>query len=273
MSEIEALTDKDETVWKALADPTRRLLMDLVRESPKTTGDLVDEFDSIGRCAVMKHLSILEDAGLVVGKKEGRNRWNYINAVPLQAVYERWVKKYEAQWATNLLQLRELAEYKENIDHLTNNLIMEPTKPLNIAMEISINAGVDAVWDCLTNDVGLWWRKDFYTSPKTKSFILEPKVGGRMYEDYGNNEGLLWYTVIVLNKPHHLELQGHLTPDYGGPAITFLKITLKEDGNSTVLRLSDTLMGDVSEKSKGQITEGWKLLFEDGFKGYVENLK
>ncbi|MEQ8531511.1 MAG: SRPBCC domain-containing protein [Imperialibacter sp.] len=146
---------------------------------------------------------------------------------------------------------------------------MEPSKPVNITMDIPIEAGVERVWECLIKDVGLWWRKDFYTSPKTKAFILEPKVGGRMYEDYGNGEGLLWYTVIVLNAPHHLELQGHLTPDYGGPAITFLKITLKEDGSKTMLTLSDTLMGDVSAKAKGQITEGWKLLFEDGFKTYV----
>lgn len=244
--------------------------MDLVRESPKTTGDLVEEFESIGRCAVMKHLSILEEAGLVIGRKDGRNRWNYINAIPLQQVYERWVKKYEAQWATNLLQLKGLAEYHENIDHLTQDLLMErPSKPINVLLEIPISTGVQKTWDCLVQDIGLWWRKDFYTSQKTKAFILEPKVGGRMYEDYGNDEGLLWYTVIVLNAPHHLELQGHLTPDYGGPAITFLKITLKEDGGKTSLTLSDTLMGDVSAKAKGQITEGWRLLFEDGFKTYV----
>jgi DNA-binding transcriptional ArsR family regulator/uncharacterized protein YndB with AHSA1/START domain len=266
------VTDKETEIWKALADPTRRRLMDLVRESPKTTGDLVEEFESIGRCAVMKHLSILEEAGLVIGRKDGRNRWNYINAIPLQEIYERWVKKYEAQWATNLLQLRELAEYKEHIDDLTNDLLMkEPTKPVNIRLEVPIDASINNVWECLIKDIGLWWRKDFYTSPKTKAFILEPKVGGRMYEDYGNDEGLLWYTVIVLNAPFHLEMQGHLTPDYGGPAITFLKITLKEDGGKTSLILSDTLMGDVSAKAKGQITEGWKLLFEEGFKNYADN--
>lgn len=261
-----------ENIWKALADPTRRSLMDLVRESPKTTGDLVRRFESIGRCAVMKHLSILEASKLIIPKKEGKYRWNYINAIPLQQVYERWVKKYEAQWATNLLQLKELAEYESNIDQLTNNLIMEKeTKSINILMEIPIKAGINKVWDCLIKDVNLWWRKDFYTSPKTKKFILEPKIDGRMYEDYGNDEGLLWANVIVLDSPNTIELKGHLSPDFGGPAMSFLKLSLKENGNSTTLTLSDTVFGDVSESTKKELTSGWKLLYEEGFKKYVES--
>ncbi len=155
-------TINTKNIWKALADPTRRKLMDLIRESPKTTGDLVEGFKSIGRCAVMKHLSILENARLIIPKKEGKYRWNYINAIPLQEIYERWVKKYEAQWATNLIQLKELAEYKSNINQITEKLIMEQqTKTINILLEIPINAAINQVWKCLINDINIWWRKDF----------------------------------------------------------------------------------------------------------------
>lgn len=260
-----------DTIFKALSDPTRRKLMDLVREAPKTTGQLVDEFETIGRCAVMKHLSILEDVNLIIPKKEGKHRWNYINAIPLQEIYERWVKNYEALWATNLLQLKELAEYKSSVDQQTKQLIMEQSQSINVLLEIPIKASLEQTWECLTNDIGIWWRKDFYTSPKTQKFILEQKPGGKMYEDYGNNEGLVWAEVIVLDSPNVLELKGHLSPQFGGPAISFIRLSLKEDGDTTVLTLSDTVIGNTSEKLKSDLTSGWKLLFEEGFKNYTEN--
>ncbi|MDN5204554.1 helix-turn-helix domain-containing protein [Fulvivirgaceae bacterium BMA10] len=268
------INEQTETVqvWKALADPVRRQLMDLVRESPKTTGDLVSKFESIGRCAVMKHLGILEKANLITVRREGKYRWNYINAIPLQEIYERWVKKYEAQWATNLLQLKEVAEYKSNIDTLIEDTVMqENNQTIKINLEIPIKAPIQQVWECLIKDVGIWWRKDFYTSTKTVDFIIEPVVGGRMYEDYGNNEGLLWANVIIVDSPKVLELKGHLSPQFGGPAFSFLRLTLEENDSNTVLNLSDTVFGDVSENTKKDLTSGWQLLFEDTFKEYAES--
>ena len=257
--------------WKALADPTRRTLMDLVRESPKTTGQLVGHFETIGRCAVMKHLSILEQAHLIIPKKEGRHRWNYINALPLQQIYERWVKQYEAQWASNLMQLKEVAEYKQHIDKLTEDLVMEkPARTIEIKMEIPIAANQELVWDCLAQDMSIWWRKDFYTSPNTEKMILEPWVGGRMYEDYGDNNGLLWANVIVMNKPHVMEFRGHMTPQFGGPATTFTKLSLKEDGDQTILTLENTVFGAISEGTEDSLSGGWKMLYEDAFKSYAE---
>lgn len=259
-------------VWKALSDPTRRKLLDLVREAPQTTGDLVDHFDDIGRCAVMKHLGILEKANLIITKREGKFRWNHINAIPIQEIYERWVRKYEAQWATNLLQLKKLAEHKSVLNQPIDKVIMEqqPICTVKIHLEIPIKATIEKVWDCLIKDVNLWWRKDFYTSSKTRRFIIEAKVGGRMYEDYGNEEGLLWANVIGIDSPNSIEFKGHLTPQFGGPAISFIKLSLKADGEGTVLTLSDTVLGEVSEKNKKELTAGWKLIYEDGFKNYVE---
>ena len=266
-------TVETDSIWKALADPARRKLMDLVRKSPKTTGHLVEEFESIGRCAVMKHLSVLESARLIIPRKIGKHRWNYINAMPLQDVYERWVKNYEALWATNLLQLKEWTEYKSTINQKTEKLIMEQSNSINIQLEIPIDASIKQTWDCMINDIRLWWRKDFYTSPKTKKFILEAKPGGKMYEDYGNNEGLVWADVIVLDSPNVLELKGHLSPQFGGPAFSFLRLSLHENEGKTTLTLSDTVIGEISEKLESDLTTGWKMLFEDGFKNYIENNK
>ncbi len=96
-------------VWKALADPTRRRLLDLLRDGPQTTGELCARFP-LSRFAVMKHLGILEQAGLVIVERRGRERWNYLNAVPIQQIYERWISGYAGFWAASLLRLKRRVE-------------------------------------------------------------------------------------------------------------------------------------------------------------------
>lgn len=106
-----------DEVWKALSDPTRRAILDKLRDGPKVTGELVTAFPEMTRFGVMKHLKLLEDAGLVITRKQGRKRWNHLNAVPLRLIYERWVSKYEDQWAHALNRLKDIAEsdeHKEN---------------------------------------------------------------------------------------------------------------------------------------------------------------
>jgi DNA-binding transcriptional ArsR family regulator len=84
-----------DPVWKALAEPHRRSILDRLRDGPKTTGELVRPFD-LSRFAVMKHLRVLERAALVVVRRRGRERWNYLNPVPIQTIYERWITPYAA---------------------------------------------------------------------------------------------------------------------------------------------------------------------------------
>jgi len=265
--------EREDSIWKALSDPTRREILDIIRTSPKTTGTLVEKFEHLSRFAVMKHLNVLEEAKLISIKREGKYRLNHINAIPIQEIYERWVKKYEAQWASGLLQLKEITEYKSNIDHLTKQLIMEQSQVTRIQMEIIINASIENTWSSLINDIGLWWRKDFYTSSKTKDFILEARPGGKMYEDYGNNEGLVWAEVIIVDSPNILELKSHLSPEYGGPVFSFLRLALESSGESTRLKLSDVGVGKMSDEAQKQTEAGWRMLFEDGFKSYVESKK
>ncbi len=101
-----------DDVWKALADPTRRRLLDLLKDRPQTTGDLCARFD-MSRYGVMKHLGILEEAGLIIVRREGRKRYNYLNAVPIRRIYERWVSKYAGVWASSLLALKRHVEKDE----------------------------------------------------------------------------------------------------------------------------------------------------------------
>lgn len=85
---------KHDAVWRALADPTRRELLDELAKEPRTTGDLVERCPNLCRTAVMKHLDVLEAAGLLIVRREGRVRWNHMNAMPIQNIYDRWVSKH-----------------------------------------------------------------------------------------------------------------------------------------------------------------------------------
>jgi DNA-binding transcriptional ArsR family regulator len=102
-------------VWKALADPTRRQILDLLRDGPMTTGDLADRFE-LTRFGVMKHLGVLVEAGLVTVKRAGRVRWNHLNPMPIHEIYRRWIKPYETAAADRLLRLKRHAESEEQAD-------------------------------------------------------------------------------------------------------------------------------------------------------------
>ncbi|MBX3119872.1 MAG: helix-turn-helix transcriptional regulator [Fimbriimonadaceae bacterium] len=99
-----------EDVWKALADPTRRAILDQLRDEPRTTGELVEAFPNLDRCTVMKHLEILVRCGLVLPRKQGRVRQNYLNPAPLQAIVERWVHGHTARIAEAAFRLKRIAE-------------------------------------------------------------------------------------------------------------------------------------------------------------------
>jgi DNA-binding transcriptional ArsR family regulator len=90
-------TKKDDLVYKALADRRRREILDLLKDGPRTTGDICAQVNELDRCTVMQHLGVLENADLIITKKEGRYRWNYINAVPIREIYDRWINKYTSQ--------------------------------------------------------------------------------------------------------------------------------------------------------------------------------
>ena len=101
---------RDDRVWKALADLTRRGLLDLLADGPKTTGELVSRFPALCRTAVMKHLDILVGAGLVLVRREGRVRWNHLNPVPIQRVCDRWVSRHVRKMSSALNRLKAIVE-------------------------------------------------------------------------------------------------------------------------------------------------------------------
>ncbi|WP_407341905.1 ArsR/SmtB family transcription factor [Pengzhenrongella phosphoraccumulans] len=106
---MDLLRDDDDDLWKALAHPTRRQILDLLAEAPLTTGDLVVGL-ALDRHVVMVHLAVLRAADLVVTEKRGRYRINYLNAVPIQQIHHRWVSTASGPWAAALIAVRDEAE-------------------------------------------------------------------------------------------------------------------------------------------------------------------
>jgi len=105
-------SDPLDRVFKALADSRRRKILDLLKKEPRTTGDLVDHFAAeLDRCTVMQHLGVLERAGLVIAKKRGRHRWNYLDPLPIKQIHDRWISPY----AVGAVEL--LARLQHDLEH------------------------------------------------------------------------------------------------------------------------------------------------------------
>lgn len=101
--------EMDQT-FAALSHSARRRMLDLLRDTPgMNVGELARHFD-VTRIAVMNHIKVLEEANLVISKKDGRSRRLYLNAVPIQAIYERWTDSFSAHWLDKMSLIKAVAE-------------------------------------------------------------------------------------------------------------------------------------------------------------------
>jgi DNA-binding transcriptional ArsR family regulator len=98
--------DESDRVFKALSAATRRDILDELKDKPQTTGELCARFPALDRCTVMQHLKILEGADLVIVKREGRERWNHLNPLPIKHIYDRWIGAYAGRAVEMLDRLK-----------------------------------------------------------------------------------------------------------------------------------------------------------------------
>lgn len=94
----------EDLTFKALANPVRRRLLDLLKDRPLTTGALCDAAPELDRCTVMQHLKVLEAADLLIVERRGRERWNHLNPVPIHQIHARWIGPLAAQ-AVGVLEM------------------------------------------------------------------------------------------------------------------------------------------------------------------------
>ncbi len=130
----------ENDIFKALADPSRRMLLDMLHASDgRSLNELCAPLD-MSRFGVMKHLNLLEEAGLVTTRKAGREKLHYLNAVPIRQIYDRWVSKYAEPWAIGLTNLQR--ELERDITVIQ--------KPRNVN-RIAIRATPEQIWQALTD--------------------------------------------------------------------------------------------------------------------------
>jgi uncharacterized protein YndB with AHSA1/START domain len=123
-----------DEIFRALADPTRRSLLDeLFRRDGQTLSELEERF-TMTRFGVMKHLKLLEEAGLVVTKRRGREKLHFLNPVPIRLVHDRWVSKYAEPWAAGLSDLKTRLE-----------------TPMEKVFEIYIRTTPERLWEAITD--------------------------------------------------------------------------------------------------------------------------
>lgn len=149
------------------------------------------------------------------------------------------------------------AKSKSSITAATHRLTLEIAKPHA------------AVWKAFTGDIHSWWPKDFFATAAPRRMVFEAKPGGRLYEDGGNGNGLVWYHVIALDAPNAISLSGFIAPPFGGPATSLLRVGFFAQGKSiTVMEVTDSTFGCLGDPAT--TAEGWRMLFEGGFKAWIE---
>jgi DNA-binding transcriptional ArsR family regulator len=262
--EIAEVEIGEQDVWRALANPNRRLLLDQLRDGPKTTGELADVVPELSRFAVMQHLGVLTDAGLVVVRRRGRYRFNYLNPVPLRSWYERWVIPMADGAAAEVLALRDRVEQPQGGSSMA--IKADEIRTVRIETELRFHASPERVFRALTEET-LEWFPMTYGEDRVRSVVVEPRVGGAHYEDWGDGMGHLYGHVTVFDRPYRYSTRGRIMAG----TILDTQYELEEDDDETILRMSKVAVGPMSQDEADSIeTYGDIARFEEPLRRLIE---
>ena len=140
------------------------------------------------------------------------------------------------------------------------------------ALEIDIRANRAQVWKAMFEDVNIWWLKDFHMAGEDSKVSFDPTPGGRgLLEEGKDGTCLQWYTVqFIVPAQFKVYLVGHIGPEWGGPCVSHMQLSLTESESGCRLSIHDALFGAVSEATTNSLSDGWKMLFGDGLKLHLE---
>jgi uncharacterized protein YndB with AHSA1/START domain len=142
----------------------------------------------------------------------------------------------------------------------------------SIVVETRIRGSAEKVWRALTSDIHRWWPESFYTGGTAgrRRYVLEARVGGRMYEEWEEGAGLLWATVNTVMPERRLDVFGVAFPEWGGPNLWTGTWLLKPGRGHTVVRFTEGAFGRISKKSLADKDKGWTFLFDGALRAHVE---
>lgn len=248
----------EDAIFRALANPTRRAILDRLSTGPATTGDLVEATPDLTRYAVMQHLGVLEKAGLVLVTRAGRNRFNHLNSVPLRDVYERWVGRIAGASAAEMLALRHHVERKP----------MSSTEPrvVRVENELRFEASPERVFAAMTTDT-LEWFPHTYGEDRVQRIIHDARAGGLVMEDWGDGRGHVYGVIQAWDPPRSMTTRAWLGLGVSLDTTT----TVEADGDETILRVTKVAVGPLTdEEAKGITTYGDLRHFEDALRAWIE---
>ncbi len=139
-------------------------------------------------------------------------------------------------------------------------------------LEIDINAPAASVWRSIFEETNLWWLPDFHVAGADSVVTFDRQAGGRgLLEETADGAALQWYSVqMYLPQQYKVYLIGHVAPEWGGPCTSSLRLSLTETEQGCVLNVMDARHGKIDEAHVESYQDGWKSLFTDGLKAFVE---
>jgi uncharacterized protein YndB with AHSA1/START domain/DNA-binding transcriptional ArsR family regulator len=236
-----------DDVFRALADPTRRSLLDELFKQDGQTLSTLEERLPMTRFGVMKHLKVLEEAGLVVTRRHGREKLHFLNAVPIRLVHDRWVSKYTAPWVAALSELK----------HRLEDTTMEKV------FEIYIKTTPQRLWQAII-DTGMRRKYNF------GAIVTSDWTPGSRYQGVGGTRPIFEGENLEVDPPRRLvqsfrALWGEDVKREGTSRVTW---EIEPIGDSCLLRVThDQLREDANNQLYGgwpMVLSGLKTLLETG---------
>jgi len=243
----------EEDVFKALGDVSRRTLLDaLFMKDGQTLGELCNHLQ-MTRFGVMKHLQVLEDAGIIITQKVGREKYHYLNPVPIQQVYERWVGKYAQSWVEGLTHLKSMLE--------------GTAVPDRHILQIYIQTTPERLWRALTESD---FTEHYYFGSRVESDWLP---GSPYQYPIPSGGTFVKGEVIESDPPRRLVTTFKPVWQYpdGEPPISQVTWEIEPLGAVCKLTLIHDQL-DLSSAKSGEIIEGWARI-TSGLKTWLETGK
>lgn len=147
---------------------------------------------------------------------------------------------------------------------------MMPASAARLELEVLIEAPKEKVWTTLSTDFDGWWASGLRCVSPDSRMKADLRAGGTVVEEDDSGAGILWFHVIQVSPGDSVNLAGAIAPPWGGPLGAFLHIQLEEEGSNTRVKVTNSMHGHVDESSLPEIEGGWRYLFEEGLKPYVE---
>ncbi|MEE4537735.1 MAG: hypothetical protein V2J51_04490 [Erythrobacter sp.] len=143
-------------------------------------------------------------------------------------------------------------------------------KIIKYQFEVPIQRSASDIWPLMIDQIDDWWMDDFRALGEGSNLTLNAETGGQLIEIAADGSALEWYRVQMVVPGKALYLVGYMAPDWGGPTTSMLKLAIEEHRENCALVVSDALLGNVSEASASSAEGGWRTLFGDAFKAFVE---